>query len=87
MGGGDELAVWKCLFEIADDFPLPLWMQMKVDLINQNDGVGARKRIIQSRVGLRKTFRDIQDERQNAALAVRQLAHIKGCAVDVYLNS
>ena len=45
MSRNYKLAIWECFFQIRNNRPLPFWMQVELNLVNQNNA-GTLKRIV-----------------------------------------
>ena len=65
----------KCRSQVADDLALPLRMEVQIDLVDQHDRFRLGGGVFDLRIGLGETPRQVEHERQRAALAVRQLSH------------
>ena len=75
MGRRDELAARKAARQVVDDLPLPLRVQVQVDLVDQDDRFRLGGRVRQLGVGLGEPPRQVEHQRQGASLTVRELPH------------
>ena len=76
VGGDDELRVRECPSHVVQDPLLPRRVEVQLDLIDQDDRFG-RQRILEMRITLCHSPREICCERKHRALTIAQLVELK----------